>query len=24
VRKGGGSCFVRDVAGDRPVQLASR
>ena len=24
VRKGGGSCFVREVAGDRPVQLASR
>jgi Flp pilus assembly protein TadD len=24
VRNAGGSCFVRDVAGDRPVQLASR
>jgi len=24
VRKAGGSCFVRDVAGDRPVQIASR
>lgn len=24
VRKGGGSCFVREVAGDKPVQLASR
>ncbi|HKC01859.1 MAG TPA: tetratricopeptide repeat protein [Sphingomicrobium sp.] len=24
VRNAGGTCFVRDVAGDRPVQLASR
>ena len=24
LRKAGGTCFVRDVAGDRPVQLASR
>ena len=24
VRKAGGSCFVRGVAGDKPVQLASR
>jgi len=24
LRRAGGSCFVRDVAGDRPVQLASR
>lgn len=24
IRRGGGSCFVRGTAGDRPVQLASR
>ncbi len=24
VRRGGGSCFVRNIAGDAPVQLASR
>ena len=24
IRRGGGSCFVRGVAGDRPVELASR
>ena len=24
IRRGGGSCFVRGTAGDRPVELASR
>jgi hypothetical protein len=24
IRRGGGTCFVRGTAGDRPVELASR